>query len=151
MFAVFHAQQGAQCTLNMRLQVCCFEDGACGCGFCECEGVTRRVLCGCLAKACACSLAGLFRGTHEIRVTRCKSSPQTIVWSNFHVDSGMFWQRAVLLHPQLCLCRTSGNSGRLSCGIEVILRAARHAGGLVWPLLSLLSSLDECGLLQCDE
>ncbi|CAE7463514.1 unnamed protein product [Symbiodinium pilosum] len=49
-----------------------------------------------VAFASAKVLPGLFRGTHEIRVTRCKSSPQTIVWSNFHVDSGMFWQRAVL-------------------------------------------------------
>jgi len=41
------------------------------------------------------SLPGLFRGVHQIKVSRCQSSPQTILWANFHVDACTFWRRAV--------------------------------------------------------
>eukprot|EP00439_Symbiodinium_sp_Y106_P068779 s1977_g11.t1 len=49
-----------------------------------------------VALASAQVLPGHFRGVHDIKVKRCQSSPQTILWANFHVDSHMFWQRAVL-------------------------------------------------------
>ena len=44
--------------------------------------------------------SGCFRGVHEIKVTRCESSPQTVLWANFHVDSCTFWKRAVLRDSQ---------------------------------------------------